>query len=85
MCERKCICIEESLENTFPQKRQACCSRPEVAGLDAEEDPTVAAPPEADCRACWDVETIDTDEGRDEFRKDKLLCALTEILFGDFS
>lgn len=71
--------------NTFPQKRQACCNRLEVAELHAEEEPAVAAPPEADCRACWDVETIDTDVGREEFRKDKLLCALTETLFGDFS
>lgn len=48
--------------------------------LDAEEE---SAPPEKDCRAFWEFGTID--EGRDEFRKDKPLCPLTEVVFGDFS
>lgn len=50
--------------------------------LDAEEE---SAPPEKDCRAFWEFGTIDTDVGRDEFRKDKPLCPLTEVVFGDFS
>lgn len=50
--------------------------------LDAEEE---SATPETDCRACWVFGTIDMDVGRDEFRKDRPLCPLTEVVFGDFS
>lgn len=50
--------------------------------LDVEEE---SAPPETDCRACWVFGTTDTDVGRDEFRKDRPLCPLTEVVFGDFS
>lgn len=46
-----------------------------------EESP----PPEIDCRACWEFGMIDTDVGRDEFKKDRPLCPLTEVVFGDFS
>lgn len=80
MCERRCICKEESLLNIFPQKRQACWSRPTVLELDnGEESP----PPDTDCKACWEFGTADTDVGRDEFRKDRPLCP--EFVFGDFS
>lgn len=49
--------------------------------LDAEDSP----PLEADCRACCEFGTIGTDVGRGGFRKDRLLCPLTEVVFGDFS
>jgi len=82
VCERRCICREESLLNTFPQKRQACWSRPILVELDAEEE---SAPPEKDCIAFWEFVTIDTDVGRDEVRKDRPLCPLTDVAFEDFS
>lgn len=53
-----------------------------VEELDAEEE---SAPPETDCRACWEFGTIETDVGRDEFRKDRPLWPVTEVVFGDFS
>lgn len=53
-----------------------------VLELDAEEE---SPPPETDCRPCGEFGTIDTDVGRDEFRKDKPLCPLTEVVFEDFS
>lgn len=81
MCERRCICREESLLNAFPQKRQACCSRP----VEAEPEEEGSTPAEKDCRAFWEFWTIDTDVGRDEFRKDSPLCPVTEVVFGDFS
>lgn len=42
-------------------------------------------PPEPDCRPCWEFGTIETDVGRDEFRKDRPLCPLIEVVFVDFS
>lgn len=50
--------------------------------LDAEEE---SPPPGKDCRAFWEFGTIDTDVLSDEFRKDRPLCPLTEVVFGDFS
>lgn len=50
--------------------------------LDAEEE---SAPPETDCKACWEFGAIDTDVGSDELRKGRPLCPLTEVVFGDFS
>lgn len=50
--------------------------------LDAEEE---SDPPETDCKACWVFGTIDTDVERDALRKDRPLCPLTEVVFGDFS
>lgn len=50
--------------------------------LDAGEE---SVPPETDCKACWEFGTTDTDVERDEFRSDRPLCPLTEVVFGDFS
>lgn len=82
VCDRRCICNEESLLNIFPQKRQACWRRPVVVELDKEEE---SPPPETDCKACRAFGTLDTDGGREEFRKDRPLFPLTEVVFGDFS
>lgn len=50
--------------------------------LDAEED---SPPLEADCRACCEFGTIGTDVGSGVLRKERPLCPLTEVVFGDFS
>lgn len=81
VCDRKCICREESLLNIFPQKRQACWRRLVVVELDAVEE---SAPPETDCK-CWEFGTMDTVVERDEFRKDRPACPPNEVVFGDFS
>ena len=42
-------------------------------------------PPEIDCRAFWEFGTIETDVGRAEFRRERPLCPLIEVVFVDFS
>lgn len=78
VCERKCIWREESLLNIFPQKRQACWSRPVVMELDAGEE-------SAETEMCWEFGATDTVVATDEFRRDLPPCPLTEAVFGDFS